>query len=221
MKFSDRTLTVLKNFASINPSLLFKPGQEVRCISPQKTIVAIASIDDTIPAPACIYDLSRFLSVYHLYSEPDIQFEQNHFIISQGKQKTKYVFADPSMIILPPEKDLKLASEDVKVDVSWNDLQTVIKASGVLQLPEIAFVGDGGVCYLRAIDSTNPTADAFGIELGETDDTFQMIIKTEYFKLLPQDYKVTISSRGISTFEAPGIRYYIAVEAKSTYRKGE
>lgn len=223
MKFSDTTMTILKNFATINQSVIFKPGNQLRTVSPQKTIVAIATIDDEIPASACIYDISRFLSICNLYSEPEIKFEEKNFIISQGnnRQRTKYVFADPSMVIAPPEKDIKLSSEDVKVDVKWSDLDTVRKASGVLQLPEMAFVGDGGVCYLRAIDSNNPTADTFGIELGETNDTFQMIIKTEYFKLLPKDYKVTLSAKGISLFEADDIRYYIAVEAKSNYKKGE
>lgn len=221
MKFSDKTLTVLKNFASINPSLIFKPGQQLKTISPQKTVVAIATIDDVIPSAACVYDISRFLSVYGLYSDPSITFEEKSFLIAQGKQRTKYVFADPSMVIAPPDRDLKLASEDVRVKVQWNDLQTVIKASGVLQLPEIAFQGADGMCTLRAVDSSNPTADTFGIELGPTSDTFLMIIKTEYFKLIPNDYQVTLSSKGISLFEAPDIRYYIAIESKSTYRKGE
>lgn len=221
MKFSDKTMTVLKNFASINPSVIFKPGKQLKTVSPQKTIVAVATIDDEIPASACVYDISRFLSLCNLYSEPEIIFEDKNFTISQGRQRTKYVFADPSMVIAPPEKDLKLSSEDVRVNVSWNDLDTVRKASGVLQLPEIAFVGEDGVCYLRAIDSNSPTADTFGIELGETNDTFKMIIKTEYFKLLPKDYKVTLSSKGISMFDAGDIRYYIAIESKSTYRKGE
>lgn len=221
MKFSERTLTILKNFASINPSVVFKPGKQLRTISPQKTVVAIATIEDEIPSDACVYDLSRFLSMYSLYSEPDIAFEKKNFIISQGKRRTKYVFADPSMVIAPPDREIKLATEDVEVDVEWNDLQSVIKASGVLQLPEIAFVGESGQCYLRAIDSSNPTADTYGIELGETSDTFQLIIKTENLKLLPQNYKVTLSSKGISSFESPDIRYYIAIESKSTYRKGE
>ena len=221
MKFSERTLTILKNFASINQSMLFKPGKEIRTISPQKTLISIATLEDEIPAPACVYDMSRFLSIYSLYTEPEVIFEEKNFIISQGKRRTKYVFANPTMIIAPPEKNYNLGEGDVVVEVEWADLQSVIKASGVLQLPEIAFVGEGGVCYLRAVDSENPTADTFGVELGETKDTFQMIIKTENLKLLPQNYKVTLSSKGISLFEAADIRYYVAIESKSTYRKGE
>lgn len=220
MKFSERTLTILKNFATINPSVIFKPGNELRTISPQKTVMAISTIPDTIPSAACVYDLSRFLSMYSLYADPQIEFGEKNFIISEGKRKTKYVFADQSMVISPPEKEIKIPTNDVEVEVQWADLQSVIKASGVLQLPEIAFIGENGTCYLRAINSENPSADTYGVELGDTEDTFQLIIKTENLKLLPQNYNVSLSSKGISKFESTDIKYFIAIESKSTYSKG-
>lgn len=220
MKFSELTNTMLKNFASINPSIVFKPGNTVRTISPQKTVMAVAEIDEEIPSDACVYDMSRFLSICSLYKEPEIEFNSNHFTISEGKRKTKYVFADTSMVISPPEKDISLPSEDVSVRVVWDDLQSVIKASGVLQLPEIAFVGEDGKCSLQAIDVDNPSSDTFGIELGDTKDTFKLIIKTENLKLLPQDYNVTLSSNGISKFESEKVTYYVAIESKSKYKKG-
>jgi hypothetical protein len=220
MKFSERTLTVLKNFATINPSIIFKPGKQIRTISPQKTVMAIANIDDEIPSEACIYDMSRFLSAYGLFAEPDIKFDSNHFKVSQGKTKNNYYFADKSMIIAPPEKEITIPSNDVEVEIEWNDLQSVIKAAGILQLPEVAFVGDGDTCSLKAIDSNNTTADSFGIELGQTSDNFQLIIKTENLKLIPQKYKVTLCSKGISKFEGDNVTYFIAIESKSTYKKG-
>lgn len=221
MKFSERTLTILKNFSTINPSIVFKPGKELRTISPQKTIIAMANIGDEIPADACIYDMSRFLSTMSLFGDSaDIQFESNHFLISQGKKTTRYYFADKSMVIAPPEKEIKIPSEDVQVEVDWSDLQSVIKAAGVLQLPEISFVGDGNTCSLKAIDSNNPTGDSFGIELGETKDKFQLIIKTENLKLIPQTYNVTLCSKGISKFVGQDVTYFVAIEQKSTYTKG-
>jgi len=220
MKFSEFTNTVLKNFSSINPSITIKPGNVIRTISPQKTVMAMAKLDDEFPSEACIYDMSRFLSLCSLYKDPEIEFNDNHFIISEDKRKTKYVFADPSMVISPPEKDINLPSEDVTVSVSWDDLQSVIKASGVLQLPEIAFVGADGACSLQAIDSDNPSSDTFGVQLGETDDTFKLIIKTENLRLLPQQYNVTLSSKGISKFDSEKVSYYIAIESKSDYKKG-
>jgi hypothetical protein len=221
MKLSEQTLTILKNFATINPSVVFKPGSELRTISPQKTVMAIASITDEFPIQACIYDTSRFLSMCSLYENPEIDFQDSKVCyIKDGKRKTKYVFADISMVIVPPEKEINVPSEDVKVNVAWDDIQSVLKAAGVLNLPEIAFVGRDGVCYISAVDSANPTSDNHEIEIGATDDTFQLVIKTENLKLLPQDYKVTLCSKGISKFEGNGIKYFIAIESKSTYKKG-
>lgn len=221
MKFSDNTINILKNFATINQSIIFKPGNELRTISPQKTIMAIAKIEDDIPSAACVYDVSRFLSTCGLYENPNMEFHDKFFMISEGNRKTKYVYADPSMVFAPPEKEINIPSNDVQVEVEWNDIQAVIKASGIMQLPEIAFVGENGICYLRAIDSANSTADTFSIELGETNDKFQLIIKTDNLKLIPQKYNVTLSAKGISRFEGETVRYFIAIESKSTYTKGE
>jgi hypothetical protein len=221
MKLSEKTLTVLKNFATINPSVVFKPGSELRTISPQKTVMSVAKVPDEFPIQACVYDMSRFLSMCSLYENPEIDFQDSKYcFINDGKRKTKYVFADISMVIVPPEKEINIPSEDVTVDVEWNDIQSVLKAAGVLNLPEIAFVGRDGTCYISAVDSANPTADSHEIEIGKTDDTFQLVIKTENLKLLPQNYKVTLCSKGISKFEGNDIKYFIAIESKSTYKKG-
>lgn len=220
MKFSERTLTILKSFAGINKSILMKEGSILKTITPEKTLIAIANIPDEIPSEACIYDMSRFLSILGLYNEPDVEFHDKYFIISEGRRRTKYVYADISMIHTPPEKEITIPSEDVVVDVKWDDLQSVLKAAGVLQFSEVAFVGDGGKCYLKAIDSSTDNADDFDVEIGETGDTFKIIIKTDNLKLLPQDYRVTLCSKGISEFRGKDVTYFVAIDSKSTYNKG-
>jgi len=221
MKFSSETLTVLKSFTAINKSILMKPGNVLKTITPEKTLIAIAEVPDEIPSEACVYDLSRFLSILSLYNDPDVEFGDKYFTISEGKRRTKYVYADVSMIHTPPEKDINIPSEDFVVNVTHDDLSSVLKAAGVLQFSEIAFVGESGKCYLKAIDSANPGADDFGVEIGETDDTFKVIIKTDNLKLMPLDYQVTLCSKGISEFKGNGVTYYVAIDSKSTYNKGE
>lgn len=220
MKFSEATIDVLKNFSGINQSMIFKPGQVLKTINPTKSVIGIAEVDDEMPAAACVYDMARFLSVLSLYEAPEVEFQEKSFLVSEGRSKTNYFFADPSMVVAPPEKELKFPDPDVTVSLTWEDLQGVIKAASVLQLPEIAFVGEEGKVFLRAIDSSNPSADAFGVELGETEDTFTLILKAENLKVLPAAYEVSLSSKGISKFDGGKIRYYIAIEAKSTYSKG-
>jgi hypothetical protein len=220
MKLSEKTLTVLKSFATINKSIVLKPGKTIRTITPEKTLMAIAKIEDEIPAQACIYDLSRFLSIHGLYSNPDIEFHDRYFTLSEGKKKTKYTFADLSMVHSPPDKEISIPRNDVEVNIEWEDLQSVIKAAGMLQFSEVAFVGEEGKCYLRAIDSSNPSADTFGIEVGETKDIFTIIVKTEKLKLLPRNYNVILCSDGISKFGAEDVSYFIGIDSKSTYKKG-
>jgi len=219
MKFSNETLTVLKSFTAINKSILLSAGNVLKTITPEKTLIAIANIDQELPADACIYDLSRFLSILSLYNDPDVEFNDKYFIISEGKRRTKYVFADLSMIHTPPEKEINIPTADVVVDVTADTLSSVLKAAGVLQFSEIAFVGEGGKCYLKAIDSSNNGADDFGIEIGEAVDDFQIIIKTDNLKLMPLDYEVTLCSKGISEFKGKGVTYYVAIDSKSTYNK--
>src|SRR6056300_756530 len=94
MKFSERTLTVLKSFAAIDKSIVMKPGKTLRTITPEKTLIAIANLEDEIPSEAIVYDLSRFLSILSLYNDPNVEFHDKYFTISEGKRKTKYVYAD-------------------------------------------------------------------------------------------------------------------------------
>lgn len=149
MKFSERTLTILKSFSTINKSILMKEGNTLRTITPEKTLIASATIPDQLPSEACIYDLSRFLSILSLHTSPDVEFHDKYFVITEGKQRTRYAFADVSMIHAAPEKTIELPSADVVVDVSWNDLQTVQKAAGVLQFNEVAFVWPGWKMLLK------------------------------------------------------------------------
>lgn len=220
MKLSDETISILKNFSSINQSIVFKEGSILKTISPQRTIMASARVEENFPTVAGIYNLPRFLSIYSMHESAEIDFGDNYATITEGKSKTKYVYADPSMIISPPDKEINFPTPDVSVTVSSADISKVLKATSVLQLPEVAFVGDEGICYLKAVDSDNPSSDSFGVELGEVNDTFSLIIKTENLQLLPSDYDVELSSKGLAKFQGKNVTYFIAVDSKSTYTKG-
>ena len=67
MKLSEKTLTVLKNFAGINNSILVKEGNQLRTISVAKNILAEANIDEEFPRPFGVYDLNQFLNGLSLH----------------------------------------------------------------------------------------------------------------------------------------------------------
>ena len=220
MQLSSETISVLKNFSTINQSIILKAGNTIKTISPQKTVMASANVSDEFPRDAGIYNLGQFLATLGLYESPELEFGEKGVIVSQGHASSSVSYADPSMIIAPPNKEVNLPGIDVSVEVKSDQFKNVLNASSILDLPEIAFVGENGMCYLKTIDSANPSANSHKIHVGETEDTFTLIIKTENLNILPGDYTVELSSKGISKFTGKHATYFIAVESKSTYTKG-
>ena len=219
MKLTEKMISVLKNFAAINSSIALSKGNVVKTMDPLKTIVGIAKLDVEFPSEACIYDLTKFISVLSLYKDPDIEFESNHFVITEGNRKTNYTYAEKRLLILPPEKDIELPSEDVVVPLNWEDLETVVKAASKLQLPEIAISCSGESVYIRAINSEVPNADTFDIETNvNSSHEFNFILKSEKLKLIPQNYEVKISKAGLAKFEGEYVTYFIPCDKKSTFK---
>ena len=105
MKLSEKTLSLLKNFSTINQSILFKQGTKLRTISVMKNILAEATINQELPKDFGIYDLGQFLNGLSLHNNPELNFENDgNVVIKEGRSRSKYFFADPSVIITQPEK---------------------------------------------------------------------------------------------------------------------
>lgn len=217
MKISTNTVNVLKNFAKINPSILIQEGNTLKTMSPSKTIMAKATVDTDFPKRFAIYNLDRFISTASLFSDPNFDFGDKTVTIKEGDKKTDYVYADESTITKAPDREINLPSVDVTVTLTNDHLKEVEKAGGVLGLPEILVVGDGTNVFLQAADSKNPSGDVYSVKIGETTKSFKAIFKSENIKIIPGDYEVSISSRGISNFKGKEAEYWIAVEQSSSF----
>lgn len=220
MKLSDKTFSVLKNFSSINQSILFKQGNKLRTISVMKNILAEATVTEDFPKNFGIYDLNQFLNGLGLHKNPELDFTNDGYvIIRDGKMKSKYFFADPNVIITPPEKEISLPSEDVCFELSTEQLDRLLKASAVYQLPDISAVGEAGVVKLVVRDKKNETSNDFSIVVGETNSEFVFNFKVENIKILPGTYEVVVSQKLLSRFQSKNhdLCYYIAMEPDSTF----
>ena len=220
MKLSDKTLTLLKNFSSINQSILFKKGSSLKTISVMKNILAEATIEEDLPTDFGIYDLNQFLNGLGLHQNPDLDFEnQGHVVIREGRSRTKYFFADPNVIVTPPDKEIALSSEDVSFELSTSQLDKLLKAAAIYQLPDLAVVGGEGVVKIVVRDKKNDTSNDFSIIVGETDSTFSFNFKVENIKILPGTYDVVVSQKLLSRFTCRDydLTYYIALEPDSTF----
>lgn len=220
MKLSDNTLALLKNFAGINNSILVKKGNQLRTISVAKNILAEADINEEFPRDFAIYDLNQFLNGLGLHQDPDLDFtEDSHITIREGKRRVKYFYADPNVIISPPEKEIKLPSQDVCFQLDSVTLDKLIKAAGVYQLPDLSAVGGAGVIRLVVRDKKNDTSNEYSIVVGETDKEFTFNFKVENIKIIPGAYDVVISSKLLSQFTNTkyNLKYWIALEPDSTF----
>ena len=220
MKLSDKTLSLLKNFSGINQSILFKEGDKLRTISVMKNILAEATITETFPKDFGIYDLNQFLNGLNLHQTPELDFENDKYVmIREGKSRSKYFFADPSVIVTPPDKEIVLPSEDVCFVLNTQQLDKLLKAAAIYQLPDLSAVGEAGVVKLVVRDKKNDTSNDFSIVVGETDSIFTFNFKVENIKILPGSYDVVISQKLLSQFTSTDrdLKYYIAMEPDSTF----
>ncbi len=220
MKLSEKTLNLLKNFSTINQSILFKQGSSLRTISVMKNILAEAVIDEEIPQDFGIYDLNQFLNGLGLHQHPELDFKNDgHVVIKEGKMRSKYFFADPNVIVTPPDKEIVLPSEDVSFELSTQQLDKLLKAAAVYQLPDLSVLGEDGVVKLVVRDKKNDTSNVFSIIVGETESVFSLNFKVENIKILPGSYNVVVSSKLLSRFsnQDMDLKYWIALEPDSVY----
>ena len=220
MKLSDQTLNILKNFAGINNSILVKQGTQLRTISVAKNILAEAAIDEDFPRDFAVYDLNQFLNGLSLHQDPDLDFSPDSYIsIKEGKRRVKYFYADPNVIVSPPEKEITLPSEDVHFQLDSSALEKLLKAAAVYQLPDLSAVGEAGVVKLVVRDKKNDTSNEFAVVVGETDKEFSFNFKVENIKIIPGAYDVVVSQKLLSKFTNTNcdLKYYIALEPDSTF----
>ena len=221
MKLSEKTINLLENFSSINQSILVKKGSKLRTISVMKNILAEADVDENFERDFGIYDLPQFLNGVNLMKDPDLDLKnETYMIIREGKStKVKIAFADPEVIVTPPEREMKLPSSDVTFQLDSNQLGKLLKASQVYQLPDLSAIGDGEDITLVVSDRKNDNSNEYTLVVGKTEQTFEFLFKIENIKLIPGSYDVQISKKNLAKFTNSNynLDYFIALEPDSTY----
>ena len=222
MKISTKTLDVLKNFSEINQSILIKKGKKLKTVSTMKNILAHAEVEEDFPQDFAIYQLNEFIGVLSTMNNPDLSFNDKYVMLSQENGAcTKYFYADPAVVV-SPEKDITMPSEDINFTLLEKQYNDLLKMSSILQLNDILLKGcsKSNAIYLAVTNKKNDTSNDYSVQVGEgVDEPFKMYFKTENLKMVAGDYNVHISSKGISHFEnmVTKLDYWIALEPDSNY----
>lgn len=217
MKLSAETIEVLKNFSTINQSILVKQGNTLATISALKTVLASATIAETFPTEFALYDLNKFLAKISLYKDSNVTFDTDkvNFLSADGKRADYIKYCSAKVIVTPPDKKLSIGTADYTFCLSKEDLEWQRKSAGISGSPNFVFRGDGSKVYLVSCDVKDDSADVSKTEIGVTEDTFEIVMKVENFKMIDGSYTVEVSKRGLAKFTHAErqIEYYIAIEA--------
>ena len=229
MKISEQTQQILKNFASINQSLLLKPGQRVSTMSVMRNILASADVEEDFPFEFGIYDLPRFLGNLSVY--PDLEFNEKFVLMSNGTKTYKFMASDPGIIVHPtttfkmdgsvndPEDAKDAPEPDIEVVLTDTTLSTIRKVASINGLPDYALQTDNGTINFVALDKKSDTTDIAKEPVGKSNVNFNMYFRAENLKFLEGDYNVGVSKYKISTFrhQTQRIQYWVTLEQDSEY----
>ena len=222
MKLSNNTISVLKNYASINQNLVIKEGKELTTMSQMKNIMARAEVEEEFPQEVAIYDLNEFLSCLSLFQSPNLEFESTFVTITEENKPTtkmKYFYSDPS-VVTTPSKMITMPSNEITFTLDSATLSDITKASAVISSADLVLENTNGTPSLTVKDKKNDTANSYsrGVDT-QGEGKFSFFFKVENLKLMDGKYTVQVSSKNISHMknESTPIEYWIALEPESKY----
>lgn len=233
---SKPTLAILKNFASISGNILLQKDEEyLKIMSPLKNLYGHAKISERFPQEFSILELSSFIEMLRLFDNDEIvlTFEGDYVIISNpsGTSGFKFYQADKKFLQVN-EKPYKELPAKETFSLPCQVLQSIQRADAIIGGGENVLMIKGENGKLNAIvsdkkDRSNVATNNFKSELGKTEHTFEILIKTENLKVMPRDYTghivldpTTNQPRVLRLIDNDGsLIYTIAVEVNSTYEK--
>ena len=222
MKLSKETIEILKNFSDINQSLLFNEGNKIKTMNSLKNILAHANVKEDFPRQFAIYNLTEFLGYLSTMSEPELSFEESHIKVTDQDDQDKYVYANTDYIV-SPEKDIKVTDYSIKVHIKEDVFRMIDKKTTILQLHDLYLKGciKTNSIYLCASNKKNDSSNEISIKIGEgsQNSNFNVVLKKENLKIIPGNYDISISPKGIAHFKNDklDVEYWIALEPDSEY----
>jgi hypothetical protein len=218
---SNQTLQVLKNYSTINSSILIREGSELKTISVGENAIAQYTCEESFPQTFGIYDLNQFLAGLSLFESPTLEFNNQEYVYIRGRGRSaKYYFSDPEITLKSaPNKDVNFPGADIQFSLTQEDLTGLQKAANIYSLPDLVFRSQSGEISLELRDKENDTSNGYSqTVVGDTTGDYELTIKVENIRLHPGDYSVKVSKHLISEWKHQhlNLTYYVALEPEAS-----
>lgn len=223
IKISKQTYEVLKNFETINKSIMIRPGNLINTRSVGQNVISEYTSKENFPNEFAIYELSQFLSGLHLHKVADgnteLDFSSDSYVTIHSENcSSKYYFSDPSIVqdASPPRK-LKFPDEEItcEFNIKCNQILALRGAWSVYGVSDLMIDCSESGVTITAFDKENETNNTYSIHLQGTCTTPSKIyMKIENINLFPGDYDISITSNVITRWKNTSVDlvYYIATE---------
>jgi hypothetical protein len=217
ISLSPQTLAVLKNYATINGSIVIREGNQLKTISVGENAIAKYVCEESFPQTFAIYDLNQFLAGLSLFENPTLEFGNPNYVLIRGNgRSTKYYFSDPEITLKSaPDRDVKFPDTDIQFTLTAEDISAMLKAHNVYGIDDLKFSSQDGQIVLTLCDKEDETSNTYSqVVVGETTGDYEMYMKVENIRLVPGEYNVKISSKLITEWKHSNLdlTYYIALE---------
>ena len=214
---SEQTLQVLKNYSTINSSILIREGNELKTISVGENALAQYSCEESFPQTFGIYDLNQFLAGLTLFQNPVLEFDNENYVTIRSRGRSaKYFFSDPEITLKSaPEKNINFPGADIDFNITWEDITSLHQAAAVYNLTDLVFKSEDNQISLYLRDSENETSNDYCQTIaGDTTGDYELVLKVEHLRLQPGDYHVKVSKHLVSEWRHTRLDlvYYIALE---------
>ena len=218
MKISNDTLSILKNFASINTNILFRKGNTLATVSSGKNIFARASVSETFEREIPIYDLNGLLGQLTLMEDTDVLFGEESVTATKDNRFFEYFYTAPELVTAAPEEEIQV-DDFFSFDLSVDDLNFIQKAAGITAAPMLSILGDGKNVTLTLDDPATPKTNNFKQVVASTDKTFKAHLQIENFKVLSGNYRVSLSEKKVLHLINTDIdvKYWLALHSSSEF----
>jgi len=217
IKLSQQTLLVLRNYATINSSIVIRKGNQLKTISIGENAIASFVCEEEFPQDFAIYDLTKFLSGISLFNDPVLEFNDPNYVLITGQGRSmKYYFSDPEITLKSaPDKNIQFPGSDIEFKLSNEDISSLLKAHSIYEIDDLKFSSQDGQIVLTLCDKEDYTSNTYSqVVVGETTGDYEMFMKVENIRLVPGEYNVKISSKLITEWKHSSLdlTYYIALE---------
>ena len=202
MKISHDTLTLLKNFASINGNIFIREGNILATVSAGKNILARTTISESFPKDFAIYDLNSLLGLLTLMEEQDVEFNEASLRISKDGSEFEYYQIDPVYTFT-------LTAEQISM---------IQRAASIVSAPTVSLVSSGGQVTLKVGDPANAASNSYKKVIGTADVDFDARLKVENLKVIPDTYEVSLGRKKAMRLKSTSrdLVYFLAMEPSST-----